>query len=138
MLLYDITSLESFEYLTNQAYTYALMCNEFMCVGERKECTFVLVGTKKDVVEKEGGREVDEDLAEQWAESQGMKNFEVTSFDKEEVQGAVCELLRGVRRCEKRRQVSGQVKGEESPSIQSKSSARDRVKRVFGRFKGGV
>lgn len=98
MLLYDITSLQSFELVTNQAYMYACMCNRYMCPeGTRKYCDFILVGTKRDLVERDG-REVDEELAEQWAESQGMGWFEVSCFDKEEVQGAVRELLRAVRR----------------------------------------
>ncbi|KAF1917547.1 hypothetical protein BDU57DRAFT_513855 [Ampelomyces quisqualis] len=113
------------------------MCNQYMGTGEMKNCEFILVGTKNDVVEKNAReREVDTDLAEQWADSQGMRHFELTSFDKEEVQGAVYELLGVVSWSEKRRQGVGEK--EESQSFRSNNSVREQMKRVFGKLKSGA
>jgi Ras-related protein Rab-39B len=101
VLLYDVASLNSFEHITNQAYMYVWMCKRYR--GEVGSCEFVLVGNKADVLQtKPNMREVDKELAEQWAQSQGMKHFELTTHNREQVQEAVYALMRAIKRARKR------------------------------------
>lgn len=109
VLLYDITSKESFEYITNQAYMYLWMCRRYLHGGVgAKHCDMVLVGNKTDIVLGEPDkRQVDKDLAEEWAQSQGMKHFEVTTYDRQQLEEVARTLMVAIektkRRIEKRK-----------------------------------
>jgi GTPase SAR1 family protein len=104
VLLYDITSWSSFEHITNKAYTYARMCNKYMGSGEDgNSCEYILVGNKKDLVKKAPEkREVDSDVAEEWAQSQGIKHREVCSHDAEGPYDAARELIKAIKRIRER------------------------------------
>jgi hypothetical protein len=104
VLLYDITSLSSFEHITNKAYTYARMCNKYMGSEDRpNSCEYILVGNKIDLVkEAPERREVDKDMAEEWAQSQGIKHREVCSHDVEGPYEAARELIKSIKRMRER------------------------------------
>jgi GTPase SAR1 family protein len=132
VLIYDITSLDSFEQITNHGYTYAWMCSQYSAEG--KDCDFVLIGNKKDILTtKPEARQVDTELAEQWAQSQGIKHIELNSFDNDEVQAAVCDLLRSIKRTKRREeQEEHKQKGELE---HGSHSVKDKIKQAFGRRK---
>jgi hypothetical protein len=104
VLLYDITSVSSFEHITNKAYTYARMCNKYMGSDEHgNSCEYILVGNKKDLVEEAPEkREVDSDMAEDWAQSQGIKHREVCSHDAEGPHDAARELIKAIKQARER------------------------------------
>jgi GTPase SAR1 family protein len=112
VLLYDITNEESFEYITNQAYTYIYLCRKFLneTLGEgglrgesgnhqreemTKEFGCVLVGNKKDLMGSgKGKRAIAGSMAKEWAHSQGFEHFEVSSNDRSEVEEAMRTLVK--------------------------------------------
>lgn len=109
VLLYDITSFKSFDDLTTKAY-WALFRHRaeetydgvpYPCGRQRFGA--VLVGNKKDIIVAEPAkREVDAGMAREWAESQGMKFFEVSAYDKEGIDKIIEEVVRDAERKEKR------------------------------------
>lgn len=127
VLLYDTTSIESFENITTQAYMYARTCNQYMAQIPRQfGCEYILVGNKRDVVDLEPDlRQVDEELADEWTQSQGMKHIQVSSFSHEEVEAAVGELLRSIQ--------CAAMKAQEEQ--RSKSFLKSKIKLAFGRTK---
>jgi GTPase SAR1 family protein len=136
VLLYDVTSLESFEQITNQAYKYVWTCKNHK--GERngnEACEFILVGNKADVLETEPGkREVDMELAEQWAQSQGMEHFELTTNVRSQVEDAVQVLMHSIRRAKKRTEKEDAMEGK-SQDNRSKRSFGNKFKQAFGKTK---
>jgi hypothetical protein len=104
VLLYDITSLSSFQHITNKAYTYARMCNKYMGSEEDgNSCEYILVGNKADLVKEEPRkREVDRDMAEEWAQSQGIKHREVCSHEAEGPHDAARQLITAIKRTKER------------------------------------
>jgi GTPase SAR1 family protein len=104
VLLYDITSLSSFQQITNKAYTYARMCNKYMGSEEDgNSCEYILVGNKADLVKEEPRkREVDRDMAEEWAQSQGIKHREVCSHEAEGPHDAARQLITAIKRTKER------------------------------------
>jgi hypothetical protein len=104
VLLYDITSLSSFQHITNKAYTYARMCNKYMGSEEDgNSCEYILVGNKADLVKEEPQkREVDRDMAEEWAQSQGIKHREVCSHEAEGPHDAARQLITAIKRTKER------------------------------------
>jgi GTPase SAR1 family protein len=100
VLLYDITLLSSFEHITNQAYAYARMCNQYKGPAEgSNNCEYILVGNKLDLVENAPEkRQVDRDMAEQWAQSQGISHVEVSSHRIEGPHEAALKLIKHERR----------------------------------------
>jgi GTPase SAR1 family protein len=105
VLLYDITSLSSFQHITNKAYTYARMCNKYMGSKEdgKNSCEYILVGNKADLVKEEPRkREVDRDMAEEWAQSQGIKHREVCSHEAEGPHDAARQLITAIKRTKER------------------------------------
>ena len=91
VLLYDVTSLESFEYVTNQAYKYLWSCRRSKCESEeevkgKKRIDFgcVLAGNKLDIVgANTQRRKVSHSLAAEWAQTQGIRSIEVDSLARE-------------------------------------------------------
>ncbi|KAJ4363428.1 hypothetical protein N0V83_009721 [Neocucurbitaria cava] len=109
-LLYDITSLQSFESLTDSAYFYLWDCRSPSSGGgdsssghalknpDRRRFGCVVVGNKADVVRAEPEkREVSAEMAEQWASSQGFGHVEVDSNERGEVEGAVETLVESIK-----------------------------------------
>lgn len=104
---------------------YACMCANYMReAGNGAVREYVLVGNKRDVVEKEPGkRRVDGDMAGQWAQSQGMRHVEVTANERGDVEAVVHVLLRDVVRAQER---EGERRG---------TTVRSRIKKVFKKLK---
>lgn len=140
VLIYDVTNLASFQHITNEAYMYLAMCKSYMegeQGGKRVEC--VLVGNKVDLVEGGNGerREVDGELAREWAESQGMEWFEVSAKTFVGVWESVHALVRSAERAKEREVEKG--KGEEEEKEKEEKGAeggrkmafRERIKSVF-------
>jgi GTPase SAR1 family protein len=136
ILIYDITSLESFEHITTQGYTYASMCNRYLGGDPRsKDCDFILVGNKRDLVEKTPEkRQVDLELAEQWAQSQGIKHVELNGFDDDEVQAVVRELVRSIKRTKRRAEQEDQAKHKHKGQLErSRENVKEKLKQAFGK-----
>ena len=109
VLLYDITSSESFEKVTNEAYMYAWTCRKITRMEgedlslERQEFGCVLVGSKADIVKRDPGkRQVSQEMAEQWAQSQGFSHFEINTCARKEIQPAVEALARSMKKIRQR------------------------------------
>ncbi|OAL55072.1 P-loop containing nucleoside triphosphate hydrolase protein, partial [Pyrenochaeta sp. DS3sAY3a] len=110
VLLYDITDGATFDKLTTVVYQW-LWTGRSPAPGSistqsrpsapkptaprRFGC--VLVGTKADVVSQDPSkRQVSRGMAEQWAQSQGFRHFEVDTRDRTQVEGAVEGLVRSI------------------------------------------
>lgn len=155
VLLYDITSQESFEKVTDEAYLYAWMCRHSeTSAGEnyvtgRQRFGCVLVGNKADIVRADPEkRQVRSEMAEQWAQSQGFRHFEVTSNERTEVEETVEALVRHVKRVRKRdaHEIEEQRKTDRKAEKElkkvgkgrSKGSLGDKLKLAFRTAKPGT
>lgn len=106
VLLYSITSFESFEYVINQAYKYVWgsrrlkrMRNEEVGGDERESFGCVLVGNKLDlVVAGKESRAVGRSLAEEWAQTQGVRSIEVDSLGREGPESALKLLVKNIEK----------------------------------------
>jgi len=135
VLLYDVTSLESFERVTNEAYMYLWMCKRYLGddIGG-KSCRCILVGNKVDLLKKEPQkRQVDRELAEQWAQSQGIKHFELTAREHGPVREAVHDLMRSVRKMKERE--DPETRTTTAKEKQDKQTFKDRIKRALSKTK---
>jgi GTPase SAR1 family protein len=136
ILIYDITSLESFEHITTQGYTYACMCNQYLGHDPgSKVCDYILVGNKKDILERRPEqRQVDQELAEQWAQSQGMKHIELNGFDNDAVQAVVRELIYSIRRTKRRtEQAEQEQQKHKSQTERGRGNVKEKIKQAFGK-----
>jgi hypothetical protein len=135
VLLYDITSLSSFEHITNQAYAYARMCNKYKGLEEgENSCGYILVGNKTDLVEKTPEkRKVDREMAEEWAQSQGIKFIEVSSLDYDGPQEAARELIKSIKRLQVRdkREKQDQQRRDEN----GKTTVRNKIGGLIDKMK---
>ncbi|KAF2821505.1 P-loop containing nucleoside triphosphate hydrolase protein [Ophiobolus disseminans] len=135
VLIYDITSLESFEHITNGAYMYLWKCKIYMGndVGG-KSCECILVGNKVDILEKEPlRREVDREVAEQWAQSQGMKHFELTAREHNPVREAVYDLVRATQKAKERDEAKKQQSKKTTHDKSDKKPLWKRISSAIGR-----
>lgn len=105
VLLYDVTSRASFERITNEGYMRVLLNREEKSKGihhvtgiQRFGC--ILVGNKVDLAAER--REVNEEEAEEWAESQGFKYIELTSNEQTAILEAMKTLVRNITKAERR------------------------------------
>lgn len=136
VLIYDVTSLESFEHVTEDAYMALWTCKGYMGGGVvGKSCECILVGNKADLVEKDPHkREVSKDLAEQWAQSQGMQHLELTAREHKPVRDAVHDLMRAVRRAkrcalvEEKKKTEPGGRGARTCKKREKKSLRERIR----------
>ncbi|KAH7558582.1 hypothetical protein BM1_04719 [Bipolaris maydis] len=106
VLLYDIICNLSFTSVTHEFYVYAWTCRDGIATKEaddhltKKRFGCVLVGNKRDVIvgEDASKRQVDKNMAEQWASSQGLKHFEITTNERGEVEEVVKALVDSIAR----------------------------------------
>ncbi|EUC30675.1 hypothetical protein COCCADRAFT_39111 [Bipolaris zeicola 26-R-13] len=106
VLLYDITCSLSFASVTHEFYVHAWTCRDDISTKEvnghvtKKRFGCVLVGNKRDVIvgEDASKRQVDKNMAEQWASSQGSKHFEITASERGEVEEVVKALVDSIAR----------------------------------------
>lgn len=134
VLLYDVTSRATFDLITRDAYLYALTARQSMSTGSEhwgKRCGFVLVGNKADVVRDEPDkREVETEMAAEWARSQGFEHVEVTSTERAHVDGAMAMLVQNIelaKRRDKKDQVTDEVEAK-STNRKDRVSFRSRLK----------
>lgn len=134
VLLYDVTSPESFENITSQAYMYACMCSQYMSGSPRPvDCQYILVGTKTDLLRRHRGAKVDTELAQEWAQSQGMHHIDISSFAPGEPEAAARKLVKSIQRAERR--AAKEAAGEEANKRIVKPTMRSKMKLAFGRKK---
>lgn len=148
VLLYDITSRQSFDDVTDEAYMYAWLCRcaegakgeKYLTGRQRFGC--VLVGNKADLVKAEPERrQVSKEMAEQWAESQGFRHFEVTSQSTNEVEDTVAAVIKSVKKS--RRQDAEDIEegkrmdaaAQKEQKKQDKSTLRKRITLAFRKSK---
>lgn len=145
VLLYDVTSLESFEFITDQAYKFLWDCRKLKCAGdneadeeEREGFGCVLVGNKLDLVTTgKRTRKFSQSLAEEWARTQGISSIEVDSLERRGPEDALKLLVTDVKKVERLKNsgmkgaeaVRGIIRGRE------KSSIRNAFKKVFSTSK---
>ena len=138
VLLYDVTSRESFERVTDSAYLYAWTCRTNAPretrthPTQRQKFGCVLVGNKADLVQEDHvRREVSRDEAEQWAHSQGFTHVEITTNSRHEVETAIEALARNIRKIELR---DGQwVEEQKRLDKQRKKSITNTVKKILAK-----
>ncbi|EUC45105.1 hypothetical protein COCMIDRAFT_5681 [Bipolaris oryzae ATCC 44560] len=125
VLLYDITCKSSFASVTHEFYVHAWTCRDDIGAKEvgghvtKKRFGCVLVGNKRDVIvgEDAAKRQVDKNMAEQWASSQGAKHFEITANERSEVEEVVKALVDSIaraRRMDQRDKANGATNGRGS------------------------
>ncbi|CAN9337478.1 unnamed protein product [Alternaria alternata] len=108
VLLYDVTSLFSFDHLIQHTYLQIWQCRNTVFIkdgaegrmqGLKKRFGCVVVGNKKDIIDRdEGKRQVKKEMADQWASSQGFRHIEISSNERKEVEDAVQALVDSVQR----------------------------------------
>ncbi|OSS48268.1 hypothetical protein B5807_07778 [Epicoccum nigrum] len=109
VLLYDVTSSQSFDFITNQAYRYLWGCRRFNDGrregaegGERDSFGCVLVGNKADlIIEDQASRAVPLNLANDWALTQGIRSIEVDSLARNGPESALRLLVKNIWKLEK-------------------------------------
>ncbi|KAI8941932.1 hypothetical protein NX059_000046 [Plenodomus lindquistii] len=119
VLLFDLTSRASFDMLTQDAYLHALTVRDSMSTYDPnwgKRCGFVIVGNKADVVMDDTSvREVEKEVGEEWAQSQGFRYVEVSSRDRRTVDEAMVTLVKSIevaRRRDERDRVAARKEGK--------------------------
>jgi GTPase SAR1 family protein len=108
VLLYNVTNLESFEYITRQAYDFLWRCRRLgkktvdgVPEDERQSFGCVLAGNKLDLVNaKSDARTVDQFLAEDWAYTQGFRSIELNSLARSGPEQALKLLVKNVWKLE--------------------------------------
>ncbi|KAF2465707.1 P-loop containing nucleoside triphosphate hydrolase protein [Lindgomyces ingoldianus] len=109
IFLYDITSKASYEHIVNEGYLDACRwrrmyrentttLRSYPAGMQRFGC--ILVGNKLDLGQEK--REVDRDVAQEWAESMGMQFFELSAFSNESIKEAMTALVKSMIKAEER------------------------------------
>ena len=110
VLLFDVTSRDSFDNLTQFGYEHLVRRRPRKPPGGVKSYPAgmqrfgsVLVGNKMDLVAgAPKSREVDSETAQEWADLQGIEYFELTSHDRDAIEEVMRALVRSILRAEKR------------------------------------
>lgn len=136
VLLYDITNLDSFTCVTEQAYAFLWACRRVMCEDDEEQEGFgcVLVGNKADLVSLNSERrEVSRSLAEEWAGTQGLRSVEVDSLGRRGPDEALELLVRSIRKVEgmAKSHASGGKKQGNAVEGMKKKSMRRKLRDVF-------
>ncbi|KAJ4369439.1 hypothetical protein N0V86_009274 [Didymella sp. IMI 355093] len=142
VLLFDVTSTESFEYITKQAYNFLWGCRESKkgiddAAGgdERQSFGCVLAGNKLDLVTaKQEARAVSQALAEEWARSQGFRSTELNSLVRNGPEQALKLLVKNVWKLERLNLLVAKEEeqpGESTGENESNTSIRNKIKAVL-------
>ncbi|UPX21226.1 uncharacterized protein EKO05_0011420 [Ascochyta rabiei] len=140
VLLYDVTSLESFQYIIDQAYKFLWKCRRSKCKNDdeaddgREDFGCVLAGNKLDLaIIEPGSREVSQILAEDWAQTQHIKSIEMDSLEREGPECVLKLLARNIRKTERLDgwKVNREEKQEQDTKGKKKISIRGTLKDVF-------
>ncbi|KAF2449046.1 hypothetical protein P171DRAFT_482080 [Karstenula rhodostoma CBS 690.94] len=110
VLMYDITSEESYKNVTGFGWDYVWACRAPKNAGGQKYPTghvrfgCTLVGNKADLVQGDDRekRQVPKGLAEEWASMVGVNAFESDRFDKGVLEAVLCDLVKSTHRAQRR------------------------------------
>jgi GTPase SAR1 family protein len=150
VLLFDITSRSSYDLLTENGYMHVIFQRATTYPGGlpylagQERFGGVLVGTKVDLTARPAtasDRKVSRQEAEDWAQIQGMKYFEVDTRHLEPVEEAMRALVRSIIRAKRRdgedlKEVKERFKRmdkEERAKRMSVSSLGGAIRRAFGK-----
>ncbi|KAH7112136.1 P-loop containing nucleoside triphosphate hydrolase protein [Dendryphion nanum] len=106
ILLYDITSKTSFDHIIDDGYLNLIMSRRthdtegipYMCGAQRFGC--VLVGNKADLAAEK--REVSRELAQEWAQTHGIKSIELDTSQTGLINEAMTDLICSILHAEQR------------------------------------
>jgi hypothetical protein len=138
VLLYDITNLQSYVDITTRGYWHFYLSRELVSVQpglmedglrypcERKRFGCVLVGMKKDLADAHG-REVESEVAREWAESQGVGFWEVDKSDLEGIQEATRGLVRDIEKKGRKDEEDAVAMREYMEEVRTKLKEKNRV-----------
>lgn len=132
VLIYDVTSHESFDLVTQDAYMHVLRLRQAMSTHNPnwgKRCGFLLVGNKLDLVtELPEKRQVEKEMAEEWAQSQGFRHIEVSSKDRHAVDKAMVTLVSSIEVSRRRDERDRLADKSEVRSEPDRPSFKSRIK----------
>lgn len=138
VLMYDLTSRASFDLLTQDAYMHALTVRQGMSTNDPnwgKRCGFVLVGNKADIVaDHPEKRDVEREIAEEWAQSQGFRHVEVSSKDRDTVDEAMVILVKNIEASGRRDERDRLTKKNELRTNAERLSLRGHIKSTFDKL----
>jgi GTPase SAR1 family protein len=108
VLLYDVTSTESFEYITRQACNFLWSCRRLgketvdgATRDGRQSFGCVLAGNKLDLaIAKPDTRAVGQSLAGEWAHTQGFRSIELDSLARSGPEQALKLLVKNIWKLE--------------------------------------
>lgn len=127
VLLYDVTSTESFEYITRQAYNFLWGCRRLgkdmdgVNTHERRSFGCVLAGNKLDLVTaKQAARAVSQSVAEEWAYTQGFRNLEFDSLASCGPERVLKLLLKSLRNLEQMGLMDGKTEAQQTGRTETK------------------
>lgn len=106
VLIFDLTSKATFDHIVGDGHLRLCMSRRthnsqeipYSCGGQRFGC--VLVGTKADLAAE--NREVDRELAEEWAQSQGIAYIELDQNQPDLIEKTLEVLIRSILDAERR------------------------------------
>lgn len=137
ILLYDMTSKNSFERVTDDAYMFTAMCRQPLYAADdllsvpKQGFACALVGNKLDLVESDSTkRAVDKAMAEQWAHSQGYQHYEISTHSREQIDAVVLKLLVDVIKAKKR---DARLMQEVQQTSEKGLDTRGKIKSMFRR-----
>jgi small GTP-binding protein len=142
VLLYDVASMESFDYVTDQAYKFLWGCRKLADEDDETRQGFgsVLVGNKLDLVSSgQNSREVNQNLAEEWAQSQGMRCIEVDCLNREGPEESLKLVVKNIKKVERIERLESKVEKKqpvkELRADEKKSgTVGNTIKKVFRSF----
>ncbi|KAJ4356525.1 uncharacterized protein N0V89_004559 [Didymosphaeria variabile] len=154
VLLYDITSEESYRHVTEFGWTYLWGCRDpggqsrigdyeeeyHRFPSETRKFGCVLVGNKVDLVQGDNSekREVPKELAEEWASMVGVEAFEVDRYDKGVLEDVLRALIRNTnwarRRNEEDSEEDNEVVRDRQKTKEETAQEPEKRKSTSGRF----
>ena len=104
VLLYDVTRKSTFDCITSEGYLDIIrnrkqLCDDVKLRTRMQRFGCVLVGNKLDLAKEK--REVTQELAQDWGQSQGMMSFEVDTFSQEPINEVMKALVRSIKKAER-------------------------------------
>jgi hypothetical protein len=138
VLLYDITDLQSYVNITTRGYLHFYLSRKLVSVQpglmedglrypcERRRFGCVLVGMKKDLADAHG-REVESEVAREWAESQGIGFWEVDKSDLEGIEEATRGLVVDIEKKERKDEEDAVAVREYMDKVRTKLKEKSRV-----------
>ncbi|KAL1606467.1 hypothetical protein SLS60_003871 [Paraconiothyrium brasiliense] len=143
VLLYDITSEESYRQVTEFGWQYLWDLRdsgdesrtgdyEEENQSETRKFGCVLVGNKVDLVQGDNSdkREVPKDLAEEWASMVGVEAFEVDRFDRNVLEDVLKALIRNTNWAKRRDEEDNEVVRDRQKAKEENAEKPEEQKRI--------